>query len=264
MGVDENLIGLWRLNKGSDLVAYDTSGNGNNGALEGDTPTWVDGKSGKAVNLPGVNERIDCGNGAPLDQLGNGSFWVSLWMKSKDTTPLNYGALFDKYQDASGYLTLSSDAFANRVFLEIKKDGANVASPFSVSSAPFDTEWNHIVLVINRTTDKALLYMNKTKDATEIDISALPFDISNTGRLAWGAANDGWAPFEGAHDELRVYTGVPAQEDIDFLHDYPAGLVGERVSADVYFTEKLSAVAVMTEKLSKDVMLTESISKGVM
>ena len=264
MGIDENLIGLWRLDKGSGLTAFDTSGNGNDGTLEGTTPTWVDGKSGKAVNLPGVNERIDCGNGAPLDQLGNGSFWIPFWMKSKDAAPLNYGALFDKYQDVSSIITLSSFARANRVFLEVRKDGTGVTGPFSVNSAPFDTEWNHIVLVINRIIDKALLYMNKVKDATEIDISALPFDISNTGRLAWGAANDGWAPFEGALDELRVYTGVPAQAEIDFLYDYPAGLVGERVSADVFFTEKLSAVAVMTEKLSKDVMLTESISKGVM
>ncbi len=264
MDTTENLIGLWRLNKGSGVTAYDTSGNGNDGTLEGTTPTWVDGKSGKAVNFPGANERIDCGNGSPLDDLGNGSFWLSFWMKSKDTAPLNYGALFDKYQDASGFITLSSDAFANRVFLEIKKDGTDVASSFSVSSSPFDTIWNHIVLAINRITDKALLYMNTVKDATEIDIATLPADISNTGRLAWGAANDGWAPFEGILDELRIYTGVPAQAEIDFLHDYPTGLVGERISADVFFTEKLSAVAVMTEKLSKDVMLTESISKGVM
>ena len=240
-------IGLWRLNKGSGLVAYDTSGNGNDGTLEGTTPTWVDGKSGKAVNLPGVNERIDCGNGAPLDQLGNGSFWLSFWMKSKDTVPLNLGALFDKYQGVLGFITLSSHAHANRIFLEIGKDGNSVAGSFSVNSAPFDTIWNHVVLVINRTTDKALLYINTVKDATEIDISALPFDISNTGRLAWGAANDGWAPFEGILDEMRIYTGVPTQEKIDFLHDYPSGIIPEIIE--------------VTGSLTKEVLLSGTLCK---
>ncbi len=238
--IETNLIGLWRLNKGSGVIAYDTSGNGNDGALEGTTPTWIDGKSGKAVNLPGVNERIDCGNGAPLDQLGNGSFWIPFWMKSKDTVPLNYGALFDKYQDASGFITLSSDAFANRVFLEIKKGGTGVAGSFSVSSAPFDTIWNHVVLAINRTTDKALLYINTVKDATEINLVTLPADISNTGRLAWGAANDGWAPFEGALDEMRIYTGVPTQAKIDYLYNHPEGRTGGQIAKDVILTETAS------------------------
>ena len=225
--VTDKLIGLWKLDEETGLIAHDSSIYGNDGNLEGDMSAgdWKYPKSGNCIDFPGVNERIDCGNGSPLDTIGNGSFWLSLWMKSKDTTPLNYGALFDKYQDASGFITLSSDAFANRVFLEIKKDGTDVAGPFSVGSAPFDTIWNHIVLEINRTSDKALLYMNTIKDATEIDISALPFDISNTGRLAWGAANDGWAPFEGAHDELRIYFGEPTQEKIDFLYNYPNGIL---------------------------------------
>ena len=177
------------------------------------------------MDLPGTDERVDCGNGAPLDDIGNGSFWIPFWMKSKDTTPLNYGALFDKYQDASGFITLSSYARANRVFLEIGKDGTGVAGPFSVNSAPFDTIFNHIVLVINRTTDKALLYVNTVKDATEIDISALPFDISNTGRLAWGAANDGWSPYEGLLDEGRIYQGLPTQAGIDYLFKHPSGTI---------------------------------------
>ena len=87
------LIGFWRLNKGSGLIALDSSVYGNDGSLEGNNPTWVDGISGKAVNFPGVNERIDCGNDSPLDQIGNGSFWLSFWMKSKDTVPNNYGML---------------------------------------------------------------------------------------------------------------------------------------------------------------------------
>ncbi len=215
------LIGYWPCNDGTGPEAWDYSGNNNPGTLKGTAPAWVAGRKGYAINLPGTDERLDCGNRGSLKKLGNGSFWLSLWMRSKDTAPLNYGALFDKYQDVLGYLTLSSDAFANRVFLEIGKDGTDVAGPFSVNSAPFDTKWNHIVLVINRIIDKALLYMNTVKDATEMNISTIAFDASNTGRLAWGAANDGFAPFEGALAEMHIHTGVPTQEIINWLYYEP-------------------------------------------
>ena len=224
MGIDDNLIGLWRLNTGSGLTAFDTSGNGNDGTLEGTTPTWVDGKSGKAVNFPGVNERIDCGNGAPLDQIGNGSFWISFWMKSKDTVPLNYCYIWNKYLDVVDRLSLNSYGTANRLFMHFEKNDITVSVPFSATTQPFDTLWNHIILEINRTSDKAIVYMNTIKDATEIDVSALPADISNAANVQWGAWGAGNLPYEGALDELRIYTGVPTQAKIDFLYNNPSGV----------------------------------------
>ena len=225
MGVDENLIGLWRLNKGSGVIAFDTSGNGNNGALEGTTPTWVDGKSGKAVNLPGVNERIDCGNSAPLDQIGNGSFWISFWMKSKDTVPLSFGMLFSKYEDVANRIELASSGTSNRFYLVFRESNLGVATALGIATQPFDTIWNHIVLEINRISDKAIIYMNTVKDATEIDISSVPADASNAGDITWGSRNNAAAPYEGGLDEMRINTGVPTQKKIDFLYNYPDGTV---------------------------------------
>ncbi len=224
MNINENLIGLWRCNKGTGLTAFDGTIYGNDGALEGGNPTWVDGKSGKAVNLPGANERIDCGNGAPLDQIGNGSFWLSFWMKSKDTVPLYYCSLVNKYEDGNNRFMLYSYLTSNRFGFHLKKSGIEASDKFSAATQPFDTIWNHIVLVINRITDRAIVYMNTVKDTTEINISAVAQDASNTGNLSFGGRNDGNNPYEGALDELRAYTGLPTQEKIDFLHDYPSGI----------------------------------------
>ena len=89
------------------------------------------------------------------------------------------------------------------------------------NSNPFDTLWNHVVFEINRTTNKVLCYWNTVKDVIEIDISSLPVDISNTGNIAWGAQHDGFYPYEGMLDELRIYTGEPTQAEIDLLYNNP-------------------------------------------
>ncbi len=243
--VENNLIGLWRLNKGSGLTAFDTSGNGNDGTLEGTTPTWVDGKSGKAVNLPGVNEHVDCGNLSPLDQIGNSSFWISFWMKSKDTVPLNCGHLFSKYQGANDRILFRSYLVNNQLNLYFVKTGIIVNSNFSIDTGLFNTEFNHVILEINRTTDKAVLYLNTIKDITEIDISSLPLDSSNTGKLLWGSSYAGSFPYEGALDELRIYTGVPTQAEIDALYNHPEGLTGGQIAKDVILTEAVTGKGVI-------------------
>ena len=216
----KNLIGLWRCDEGKGLVATDESQYKNHGILEGTIPSWVDGKSGKAIYLPGTNERINCGNNYPLNQIGNGSFWIPFWMKSKDTVPLNYGMLFSKFQDNANQIYLSSAGVTNKLLFAFEKGDTVVYATFN-SIVPFDTNWNHIVLVVNRVTNKALCYINKIKDAVEVDISSLPVDCSNDANVSWGATHAGVYPYEGGLDEMRIYTDIPTQNDIDVLHDNP-------------------------------------------
>jgi hypothetical protein len=220
----KNLIGLWRCDEGNGLVATDESQYKNHGILEGTAPSWIDGKSGKAIYLPGTDERLNCRNPYPLNQLGNGSFWIPFWMKSKDFSPLAYGALFFKYQDSTNQIYLSSNSTQNRIRLYIAKSGIAKNILFSISSAPFDTIWNHVVLVINRITDKALLYINTAIDGVEGDLSGLPADVSNSANVSWGGRDTVGYPdarYEGGLDEMRLYTGIPTQNDIDVLHDNP-------------------------------------------
>lgn len=223
IALNDGLIGYWSLNKGTGAVAYDKTGNGNDGALEGTTPTWVNGMSGSAVNFPGADERIDCGNGAPLDDLGSGDFSVSFWMKSLDAVPLNYGTLFSKYPQGTDGILIDAYTTQDRLRLYVKKGVDSVNAPFSVATTPFDAAWHHIALVVNRTTDLAALYMDTVKDDEEPDLSGLPGDCSCTVNIAWGARHDGTQPYEGALDELRIYDRVLNEDEIDYLHTYPGG-----------------------------------------
>jgi hypothetical protein len=61
-----NLKAYWKFDEGSGTIAYDYSGNENNGTLYngsiicsgGDCPNWVDGKFGKALKFDGTNDYV--------------------------------------------------------------------------------------------------------------------------------------------------------------------------------------------------------------
>ena len=215
------LIGYWPFNDGTGKKVWDYSGNANRGTLEGGA-TWAPGRRGWAVNCDGVDGRVDCGNKAPLDDLGNGSFWLSFRMKSKDAVPLIYGMLFAKGPDVANMFFLCSFGTANRLNFYFRKGDVGIPNTqFSTATMPFDTIWNHIVLEINRTTDKAVVYMNTVKDATEIDISTVPVDGSNIGNIEWGVRLNGLFPYEGLLGNCLLGKGILSQEEINWLYREP-------------------------------------------
>jgi hypothetical protein len=72
------LAAWWKL----DNNAQDSSGNGNNGTLNGG-PTYVTGKLGGALSLDGIDDYVDCGNAASLNITD--TITVAAWVKTSDT-----------------------------------------------------------------------------------------------------------------------------------------------------------------------------------
>ncbi len=216
---DENLVGYWPFNNS----AIDASGYGNDGALEGTNPGYTPGVVGQGFLSPGVDERIDVGANAPLDDLGNGDFSISLWMKSADDTPIELGRLFQKYQNTSNrfYAASTNAGDTTRAHFLFVKSGTTVSAPFD--SVAFDGNLHHLVFVIDRSSDVVKLYMDGTKDAVEIDISSLPTDSSNTGNLSFGARSEGTRPYEGMIDEPRIYDKALNQEEVSYLYSNASG-----------------------------------------
>ena len=57
--LSKGLVGLWLMNEGSGNIVQDLSGNGNTGTFV-NTPTWVAGKYGQAIELSsGTTDRIE-------------------------------------------------------------------------------------------------------------------------------------------------------------------------------------------------------------
>jgi hypothetical protein len=78
-----NLIGWWRFDEGAGTVAADTSGNGNDGTLEGD-PTFVDGQFGYALAFEASRVTIPASD-TLTDGLFLGSFTLVAWINPTRT-----------------------------------------------------------------------------------------------------------------------------------------------------------------------------------
>jgi hypothetical protein len=53
----KTIVGMWLFDEGKGDTAKDSSGNKNDGKFKGDLK-WVDGKFGKALEFPGVDENF--------------------------------------------------------------------------------------------------------------------------------------------------------------------------------------------------------------
>jgi len=71
------LVAWWKLDDGSGTTAFDSSGNGNDGVLEGD-PQWVDGQLGGALEGDGSGDYIRVPHSDSLDI--SDAVTVALWV----------------------------------------------------------------------------------------------------------------------------------------------------------------------------------------
>ena len=92
------LVGWWRFDEGTGNTAKDSSQYGNDGTIYG-TPTWVNGKYGKALSFDGANNYVNCGNSSSLDLTS--ALTVSCWI-SVPSPLTGWVGIVSKYQYATG------------------------------------------------------------------------------------------------------------------------------------------------------------------
>ena len=80
---DPDLLGWWKLDEGSGGTAYDSSGNGNDGTLQGN-PRWVPGRIGGALEFNGTDSIVDIPYSA--DMTPSEGTTMSAWVFPTDTT----------------------------------------------------------------------------------------------------------------------------------------------------------------------------------
>jgi hypothetical protein len=204
-------IAHWKFDEGKGNIAYDSSGNGNNGTIYG--AQWVPGKFGSALSFDGVDDYVDCGNN-PSVNLPD-SFTIEAWIKPLGSTG-NYNPTVDKQSNYR--ITLYSD---RHIKAEVWVPG--VTNPYISTPANFFDwgKWYHFAFVRDKANSKIIFYWNGAfyNDANDTTVG---YNITNTYTLKIGRFADYGEYFMGLIDDVRIYNYARTPEQI--LQDYNAGL----------------------------------------
>ncbi len=90
--LDNGIVGCWHFDEEIGNIAYDSSGNNNNGTVIG--AEWIMGIFGNALEFDGVDDYVDFGNPSEVLDFGTGDFTIIYWIYPYSTSG-SYKGLVD-------------------------------------------------------------------------------------------------------------------------------------------------------------------------
>jgi len=210
-----DLVGYWKLDEGSGTIAYDSSGNGNDGTLV-NNPTWIVGISGGALEFHGLGapggggDYVDCGNDATLDITD--SLSIALWIQPGADDPEGQGtetaplAKADQNMSPSWSWQVRYGWGTSVPFMGFQFN-ATPRSWVYVGKNLERYEWCHVACSYDGTTVKCYLNGEETDstEMTQLTSSSTPLLIGSDG---WGCD---WI---GAIDDVRLYDHALSEVEI--------------------------------------------------
>jgi len=198
------LVAHWKFDDGEGTVAVDSSGNGNDGILNGD-PQWVEGKIGGALEFNG-DDYVNCGNGPSL-QLQD-AITMAFWFKV-EAFQNTWEGFMAKGDDS--YRTSRGGGTGDATHMGIS--GTSVGGGngwFNGTVIVTDNQWHHMAATYDGAEGR--IYIDGVLDVTspgtgQINISNYDLYIGEnsqaTGRF-----------FHGLLDDVRIYDGALTEEQI--------------------------------------------------
>jgi hypothetical protein len=210
------LLVHWKFDEGSGTTAYDSSGNGHHGTLEGD-PEWVAGKIGGALDFGGDGDRV-VDEDAENYLNGLDAVTVCIWIKS-DVAPTDKGFIICEEPDGGDQIiTMRYDAAGanggGTSLLKMAVVAPNDEQQLESSSNLQVTEWQHVAMVWSRGA-QIKFYVNGLEDTPQV--SEPPSDVSTsdvTILIVGQGAKDASGGWDGLIDDVRIYDEALTEPEI--------------------------------------------------
>jgi len=229
LGADVSVVGLWHFDEGSGIVAVDLSGNENHGTING--ATWTTGKIGSALNFDGVDDYVDCGQGASLNI--RNEITIEAWVNTNDIS--SQQKIVDKrgaWNSLNGY---SMFIAGQNLYFEYGNgtDYSQLSRGMSYAAG----EWVHVAITLEGST--VTYYKNGSALGTRNGISGI---ATNAYHLAIGRSlQRSGLRFNGTIDEVQIYNRTLNADEIN-IH-YQEGISEQSMS----FLEAKGVLASATE-----------------
>lgn len=206
-------------------TTVDTSGAGSTAFVRGGATTTA-GRYGNALALDGVDDSVQLPYHAALD-VGAGEFTATAWFKYGTTTGRD--TLLWAYGYGTGVAQLWLRAAPADGIIGAWAETETAHAYGTTASAYNDGAWHHLAL--QRTSTQLLLWV----DGAQVMAVAMPAGSLTAGHgggiqgLSVGQKPDGTDRFQGAIDEVRLYTRALTVAELDQIRlsnaALPTGLV---------------------------------------
>ena len=210
LSMEEYLEGRWELDESSGTVAADSSGNGNDGTLNGD-PTWwpSGGKIGGALEFDGTGDYVEIEGYKGIS--GSNPRTVTAWVRneSNESNPAIV---------RWGTLGTSGAQWFNGITAEGKLRAAVWGGSILGDTEIDDGTWHHVAIVLpdkeNVKVEDILLYVDGEQEDTTLSNGAQTIDTAVDMDVL--ISTDG---SEGLLDDVRIYNYMLREDDIQALAD---------------------------------------------
>jgi len=251
----DGLVGLWLPTLGpSGLTLRDWSGYGNHGSLVSmvEATDWVlDGELGYVLNYDATDNNVKMGDNGPLPGLGDGSFTLSAWFKTSNTSKAFMQIVTrdnntDQGAEGRRLLAISATDASSRTPEFVIFDGTNI--PRATATLNYDDgNWHHIVGVRDVEADVLILYMDGNAEiisvedstTTSINTARHVFYISNTNDLDTFPGE-----FDGSIGPVRIYNRVLTPSEVLEQYFDPYGIVRQKRPLIVRIEDAISVPVV--------------------
>jgi len=202
-----HLVAYWPMDEGTGTIVGDATGIWD-GTITGNV-TWVDGKEGAALEFPGGQNYVNCGN----VEIGP-DLTLAYWCFNPEKAfERSIGQHSGNYTTDPGWCVYSRDEGEGTVWFRVHgADDAWNGGDIIIPDILPKTEWYHLAFTFDGATRELKGYLNgemKVSKICEAGRSIYP----NTNDLRMGHVGTG-EPFAGMFDEVAVWNHVLTEEEI--------------------------------------------------
>lgn len=220
--LSDGLVGYWKMDENTATTVTDASGNGNSMTIAGTQSNsfWATGKYGPAVSIDstcsGTCTLANSGDVDAFDSTTTNNLTLATWYNPINTS-WGHNSLSKK--STGGASDAGYNLAANGTSMDFKLSDGSTQVSQSCGFTFVATNWYHIVVAIDRSSNTAICYQNGVKTAT--------IDISTVGSAANSISfkSISGTPREMA-DETRIYNRALSGAEVSQLYNWAPGPVG--------------------------------------
>jgi hypothetical protein len=203
------LVAWLQFDEGAGAVVGDSSGNNNNGTVQG--AIWVSGKTGTALSFNGVDSFVNIPTSSGFNFGTTVDFTISCWLKT-DQSGVNQYFLVKDY-GLPGYWDFFISS-ANVLRFASSDGQPSLSGTINVA----DGSWHFVSVACDR-NGQSRLYVDGVPDGSAQTM--IGGSVSSSSPIRVGSTNAGTVWFEGSIDEISIYNRALSSSEI--LNEFQTG-----------------------------------------